>query len=95
MDETIQVPSRFLYCLTHLVVTVKVKHVGNEVHRILIVLDFRVQASQVEPVGKILLVDLAKVLVTPRRDKLDDTQQISSCCAPGLAVNVTETKEKK
>lgn len=94
MDKTIQVPSRFFYCLPHLIVTVKVKHVGNEVHRILVVLDFRVQASQVETVGQVFLVDFAKVLVTPRRDELYDIQQISGCCAPGRTIDATETGKK-
>ena len=39
----------------------------------LIVLDFCVQAGQVEAIGEVLLVDLAEVLVPSRRYKLSNS----------------------
>jgi hypothetical protein len=47
----------------HIIVAIKVEHVGYEVERILVVLNFGVEAREVEAVGEILFVDLAKVLV--------------------------------
>jgi hypothetical protein len=58
-------PCRLLYLLPHIIVAIKVEHIGYEVERILVVLNFGVEAREVEAVGEILLVDLAKVLVSP------------------------------
>lgn len=70
MDKPVQVPGRFLYRLAHLVVAVEIEHVGDQVKRILVVLDLGVEARQVEAVRQVLLVDLAKVLVAAGRDEL-------------------------
>lgn len=56
-------PSRLLNRLTHLVVAVEVKHIGDQVQCILVVLDLGVETCQVEPVGEVVFVDFAKVLV--------------------------------
>jgi hypothetical protein len=63
MYQAIQVPCRLLYLFPHIIVAIKVEHVGYEVERILVVLNFGVEAREVEAVGEILFVDLAKVLV--------------------------------
>jgi hypothetical protein len=70
VDEAVQMAGGFFYGLAHLIVTVEVKHIGDQIQRILIVLDLRVKTRQVEPVGQVFLVDLAKVLVSARRDEL-------------------------
>lgn len=63
-------PRRLLDCFPHVVVAVKVEHIGDEVERVLIVLDFGVEAREVEAVGQVLLVYLAEVLVAPGRYEL-------------------------
>lgn len=70
MHEAIQVPRRLLDGLAHLIVALEIKDIGDEIQGILVILDFRVKARQVEPVGEVVFVDFAKVLVAPRRDEL-------------------------
>jgi hypothetical protein len=36
----------------------------------LVILDFGVQASEVEPIGKVVFVNFAEVFVAPRRNEL-------------------------
>lgn len=59
-------PGRLLDGLSHLIVAVEVEDVGDEVQRILVVLNLRVEACQVESIRQIVLVYFAEVLVTPR-----------------------------
>jgi hypothetical protein len=63
--QTVQMPRRLLNLFPHIIVAVEVEDVRYEVECVLVVLDFRVQARQVEAVGEVLFVDLAEVLVTP------------------------------
>lgn len=63
-------PRRLLDLLAHLVVAVEVEDVGHEVEGILVVLNLGVQPSKIEAVGQVLFVDLAEVLVPPRRNEL-------------------------
>jgi hypothetical protein len=71
VDEAIQVPGRFFYCLPHLIVAVEIEHVGNEVEGILVVLDLRVQACEVEPICEVVFVDFAKVFIAARGYELE------------------------
>lgn len=57
-------PRRLLNLFAHIIVAVKVEDVGYEVQGILVVLDFGVQAREVEAVGEVFFVNLAKVLVS-------------------------------
>ena len=50
--------------LAHVVVDFHVEDVRHQVQSILVVLDLRVKASQVEPIGKVVLVDLAEVFIS-------------------------------
>ena len=70
VHEAVQVPRRLLDLLAHLIVAVEVEDVGHEVEGILVVLNLGVQPSKIEAVGQVLLVDLAEVLVPPRRNEL-------------------------
>lgn len=63
-------PRALLNRLPHLIVAVQVEHVRNQIQRILIVLDFRVQAREVESICQVVLVDFAKVLVSPGGNEL-------------------------
>lgn len=56
-------PRRLLYLLSHVVVAVKVEDVCYEIKRILVVLNFGVQAREVEAIGEVLFVDFTKVFV--------------------------------
>jgi len=58
-------PRRLLNLLAHLVVALDVEHVGDELERVLVVLDLGVEPRQVEPVRQVVLVDVAEVLVAP------------------------------
>lgn len=70
VDKAVKVAGRLLDGLAHVIVTIEVEDVGDQVERILIVLDFGVQAREVEPICEVLLVDLAEVLVTSGGDEL-------------------------
>jgi hypothetical protein len=56
-------PRRLLDCFPHVVVTVKVKDIGDKVERVLVVLYLSIQAREVEAVGQVFLVDFAEVFV--------------------------------
>jgi hypothetical protein len=71
MNEAVQVPCRLFDGFAHLIVTVEIKNVGNEVERILVVLYLRIQAGQVEAVCEVVFVNLAEIFVASRRYKLD------------------------
>jgi len=64
-------PSGFLYLLSHVVVAVEVKHIGNQIKGILIVLNLGVEASQVKSVCEVFFVDLAKVFIASGRYELE------------------------
>ena len=70
MHQSIQMPRRLFYLFPHIIVAVEVEDVCYEVEGILVVLNLGVQPGEVEAVGQVLLVDLAEVLVPPRRYKL-------------------------
>lgn len=71
MHKSIQMPGRLFNRLAHLILAVEVKHIRHQVQRILVVLYFGVEASQVEAVHKVLFVDFAKVFIAARRDELE------------------------
>ena len=66
MHQAIEMSCALLYLLAHIVVHLHIEDIRNEVERILIVLDFSVEASQVESISQVVLVDLAEVLVAAR-----------------------------
>jgi len=49
--------------LAHLVIALNVEDVGDELEGVLVVLDFGLQAGEVEAVGEVVFVYLAEVLV--------------------------------
>lgn len=61
---------RLLDLLAHVVFALQIEHVRDEVERILVVLYLRIEACEIETVGEVLLVDVAKVLVSSRVYKL-------------------------
>lgn len=70
MHKTVEVSGALLNLLTHVIVDLHVKNVGHKIERILIVLNFRVKASQVEAIGQIVFINFAVVLIAARRDEL-------------------------
>ncbi len=70
MHETVQMPRCFLNLLSHIVVHLHIEDIGHEVKRVLVVLDLRVKAGQVEAVRKVVFVDLAEVLISSGRYEL-------------------------
>lgn len=50
MYEPIQVPRGFFYHLPHVVIAVEVEDVGHKIEGMLVILNLRVKACQVEPV---------------------------------------------
>ena len=58
--------SRLLDLLAHLIVAVEIEHIGHKIQSILIVLHLSVEASEIEAVRQVILVDLAEVLVAAR-----------------------------
>ena len=71
-------PRTLLDLFSHIVVHFHVEYVRYQVQRILVVLYFRVQASQVESVREIVLIDLAEVFIPSRRDELYRTSNVSN-----------------
>ena len=59
-------PCRLLNLLAHIIIAVKVEDVRHKIECILVVLDFGVEARQVEPIREVFFVNLAKVLVSSR-----------------------------
>jgi hypothetical protein len=70
VHQPVQVPGGLLDLLAHLVVALDVEHVGDELERVLVVLDLRVEPRQVEAVRQVVLVDVAEVLVAAARQEL-------------------------
>jgi len=66
MNEPVQMPRTLFYLLSHVVVDLHIEDIRDEIQGILIVLYLGVQASQVEAVRQVVLVDLAEVLVATR-----------------------------
>ena len=64
--------SRLLNLLPHLVVTVEIEDICDEVKSVLVILDVGVEPREVEAVGKVVLVNFTKVLIATRRDELDN-----------------------
>jgi hypothetical protein len=62
--------SRLFDRFTHVILAVKVEDIGDEVESILIVLNLGVEASEIETVCQVLLVDFAEVFVSARRNEL-------------------------
>ena len=63
-------PCRFLNLFSHIIVTVQVKDIGDEIKSVLIILDICIESSKVESVCEVVFVDLAEVLIASRRDEL-------------------------
>ena len=61
---------RFLDLLSHVIITIQVENVSDEVKSVLIVLDICIEASKVEAVGEIVFVDFAEVFIASRRYEL-------------------------
>jgi hypothetical protein len=55
---------RLLDLFPHIIVAVEVEHVRYEVECILVVLNFGIQASEVEAIGEVFFVDFAEVFVS-------------------------------
>lgn len=70
MYKAVKVSSALFNLLTHVIVDLHVEDVGNEIQCILVILDFGVEAGQVEAVGQIILIDFAKIFIAARRDEL-------------------------
>ena len=63
-------PCRFLDLLPHIIVTVKVKDISDEVKSILVILNIRIEPSKVEAIREVVFVDLTEIFVASRRDEL-------------------------
>ena len=63
-------PRRLFNLFSHVVLTLKIELVSDQVQRVLIILHFRLQASQVEAVRQVFLINLTKVFMAARRDEL-------------------------
>ena len=70
MYQAVEVAGGLLDGLAHVVVAVEIEDVGDQVERVLVVLNFVVQAGQVEAVGQVVLVDLAEILIAAGGDEL-------------------------
>ena len=70
VDKAVKVAGRLLDGLAHVIVAVEVEYICDEVERVLVVLNFGVQTSQVEAVGEVVFVDFAKVFIASGGDEL-------------------------
>lgn len=63
-------PRRLLNRLPHLIVTIQIKNIRHQVQCILVILHFGIQAREVKAIRQVILINFAKVLITPRGNKL-------------------------
>ena len=63
VHQSVQVTSRLLDLLTHIVIAVEVEDISNQVQSMLIVLDVRVETCEVEAIGEVVFVNFTEVLV--------------------------------
>lgn len=70
VHEAVEVSGGLFDRLAHVVFAVQVEDIGDQVERVLVVVDFGVEARQVEAVGDVFFVDLAKVFIATRRYEL-------------------------
>ena len=70
VDKPIEMSRGVFDLFSHVVVAVEIKDVRYEVKRILIVLYIRIEAGQVEAIGKVVFIDLAEIFVPAGRDEL-------------------------
>lgn len=66
VHQTVQVSCALLDCLPHLIVTIEIEDISDEVECVLVVLHLRVESGEVEAVGQVVLVDLAEVFIAAR-----------------------------
>lgn len=95
MYQSVEMPSGFLYLLSHVVVAVEVKHIGNQIEGILIVLNLGVEAGQVESVCEVFFVDLAKVLIASGRYELQKSVTIVLQGVPRQEMNKQNERGRK
>ena len=55
---------------SHFVITVEIEGIVDEVKGVLVVVDFGIEAGEVEAVSKVFFVDLTEVFVAARGDEL-------------------------
>jgi hypothetical protein len=70
MNQSIQMSSGLLDRLAHVVFTIQIEDIGDQVEGVLIVVDFGVQAGQVEAVRDVFFVDFTEVLVAAGGNEL-------------------------
>ena len=62
--------SGFLNGFAHFIFAVEIEDIVDEVKSMLVVVNFGVEAGEIEAVGEILLVNLAKVFIAAVGDEL-------------------------
>lgn len=72
MHQPIQMSRGLLDRLAHIILAVEVEDISDEIEGILVILDFCVEACEVEAVGEVFFVDLAEVFVAARGDELQE-----------------------
>ena len=70
MNQAVEMPSRLLNLVTHIVITVEIKDVSDKIKSVLVVLNVCIESRQIKAVCKVVLVDFAIVFVTSRRNEL-------------------------
>ena len=64
-------PGRLLDGFAHVVFAVEVEDISDEVEGVLVVVDFGVEAGEVEAVCEVFLIDFAEVFVATGGDELE------------------------
>ena len=64
MHQSIKMACALLDLLTHLIIDVHVEDIGHEIERVLVVLHFGVEPSQIEAVSEVILVNFAEVFIS-------------------------------
>lgn len=68
---------RLFYRLSHVIFTVELENVGDQIQSMLIVVNLSLQTSEIEAICEVFLVNLAKILVASRRNEL--SENVSRC----------------
>jgi len=74
MDEPVQMPGGLLDRLPHVIFAVEVENVRDQVERVLVIMHFGVEASQIKAVRDVLFVDFAKVFIAAGGDELETSK---------------------
>ena len=71
-------PGSLLDLFAHVIIAVKVENIGYQVQSVLKILNLTIEAREVESIGQVLLVNIAKILIAARCNELNTHERFVS-----------------